>query len=758
MFKSFSIVCIALFLSVTSMSSYGQNPSPPDLIGETELVYYYRGKSKVQVQVALDELNIQGANHRSFTAPSIGRGESIRPSGSRSSLLRFNPSVSTMGNLNAKAKSYGASDRRVQGVAYPKGHKERSIENRRILTNTIALKLSPTVSLDSLENQYGFSVMYRASYDPDTYIVSVESDDVLAALDMANAMHESGDVDFAELVTQQYYSMRFTPNDPLYSSQWHLNNVNKGAYFTDGNDANITSAWDEVTGDGINILILDEGINVAHEDLAANARTDLDYDFIDDDDSPLPGQWHGTASSGIALAVGNNSTGVTGAAYEASLVGIRLFDASYPPENDIADALSHLVDETIVADQAHVNNNSWGPTDHPAYKDQLSSIVASALANGTSTGRNGKGVIYVWAGGNGRLSSDRSTYDPFTSSRHTIAVGASGGNGRFSSYSEPGPCLLVNAPSEFSATVGNSTSTFRTTTTNITAYTSSFGGTSSASPLVAGVVALILEKNSALTWRDVQQILVETSTETDLKDQDWIINGAGHLYNENYGFGRINAQAAIDAAEGWTNLPAELTPLEVSESSLALSIPDNNLNGLTRELVMSPGSAFSVEHVELTVDISHTSRGNLQISLISPDGTESIFTKTHSDTVNNYSNWTFTSVAHWGENPAGTWTVKIVDGVSTKTGTLNSWGIKLYGTSPTATIPDNSTVYVDSTFKGYEQGTALQPFNTLGEATAHLNLSGVLNVYPELFVTSPTLLFNRPMTINVTAGGTATIE
>jgi len=236
------------------------------------------------------------------------------------------------------------------------------------------------------------------------------------------------------------------------------------------------------------------------------------------------------------------------------------------------------------------------------------------------------GTIYVWAGGNGRPSGDNVNYDGYASSRYTIAVGASGGADIFSSYSEPRASLLVNTPSSYS---GAGT----TTTSGITtpSFTSSFGGTSSAAPLAAGIIALMLETNPGLTWRDVQHILVLTSTKNNFTDPGWFQNGANLQFNHDYGFGRINALAAVNMATTWTNVNAESIPLINSESALSIPIPDNDVNGISRSLVIAGAVDFATEHVEVVLNATHTFRGDLRIELVSPSGTTSILAELHGD-------------------------------------------------------------------------------------------------------------------------------
>ncbi|MFM9159887.1 MAG: S8 family serine peptidase, partial [Dolichospermum sp.] len=130
------------------------------------------------------------------------------------------------------------------------------------------------------------------------------------------------------------------------------------------------------------------------------------------------------------------------------------------------------------------------------------------------------------AGGNGRGSLDNSNYDGYANSRYVIAVAAhrNNSNGVFSGYSEPGANLLVTAPSN-GGTLGVVTTDLMgadgyngLTDQN---YTNAFGGTSSATPLVSGVIALMLQANPNLTWRDVQHILVRSAEKNDPTNTDW---------------------------------------------------------------------------------------------------------------------------------------------------------------------------------------------------------------------------------------------
>lgn len=206
-------------------------------------------------------------------------------------------------------------------------------------------------------------------------------------------------------------------------------------------------------------------------------------------------------------------------------------------------------------------------------------------------------------------------------------------------------------------------------------YTSSFGDTSAAAPLVSGVIALMLKANPNLTWRDVQYILVTTASQNDPTDSDWTTNGAGHLVNHKYGFGAIDAYAAVNAARNWTTVAPEVS-ISSGIINVNQAIPDDDPEGITSTFTISDD--IQIESVAVTFDATHTFRGDLKIVLTSPDGTESVLAEQHDDSGDDY-NWVFTSVRHWGESAVGEWELTVSDLAGGDVGTWNSWELEIYG-------------------------------------------------------------------------------
>ena len=471
-------------------------------------------------------------------------------------------------------------------------------------------------------------------------------------------------------------------NEPLFSSQWHLHETN---------GANVVNAWNQtnssgekIYGTGILIGIIDDGLDHSHPDLSENYVPSSSYDFVDEDSDPTPfgDDAHGTAAGGVAGGYGHNGVGITGAAPNASLSGLLLLGAG--TDSNEAAALNYTLDAI------DIYSNSWGPDDdgrlHPS-----GPLFIQAVANGVTNGRDGLGAIYSWAGGNGREHTekmpgeDNSNYDGWANSRYVNAIAAIGSDGLYSSYSEAGANILVAAPSN-SWRYGTSA----ITTTDIVGYAGystddyayDFGGTSSACPLFSGVVALILDANPNLTWRDLQHVIVESADSTvDSSSSGWITNGAGHPFNHDYGFGRLDAEAAVLAAKNWINVGTEVSHTQSSTPNQTIPA-----SGSTLTDTINVSQDIIIETIEIPFISNHTWRGDLSIELTSPEGTTATLAKGEPDPLNGRSdsgsyNFTFSAKTFWGESSTGEWTLSVSDQkTNSDTGDLNSWGINFFGT------------------------------------------------------------------------------
>ena len=497
------------------------------------------------------------------------------------------------------------------------------------------------------------------------FIFTLES-----AFDIRELLQSVDGVERWSMIQPHLNEARFVPNDPYFSSQWHLQNTGQGSG-TIGEDANVTGAWDSVKGTGVLISVVDDGVDHQHNDLSPNYQDAIDWDYCGDDGNPSPtsNDGHGTSAAGVAAGIGNNSYGITGAAMDADLIGIRLIACSNT-DQDEADALGHRRD--LVA----ISSNSWGPSDSGKVVSGPEPLLQASLEDNMYQGRGGLGTIVTLAGGNGRNNEDNSNYDGYANSRFTIGVAAITDYGDQAWYSEDGANLLVAAHSK-GGSQGITTADIR----GSSGYTSTdvynnFGGTSSATPLVSGVIALMLEANPMLTYRDVQHVLVHSARTNDASDGDWVTNGGGHDINHKYGHGAIDAGLAVHIARNWSNVNQEYN-WSSNEIDISQSIPDNTVNGLSDTVDVDAG--LLVESVEVRFDADHTFRGDLEITLTSPDGTESRLAEKHDDNNNNFNEWVFSSVLHWDESSDGIWTLEVNDRGNGDTGTWNHWELVIHG-------------------------------------------------------------------------------
>ena len=471
-----------------------------------------------------------------------------------------------------------------------------------------------------------------------------------------------------------------TATDVLLNQQWHLQDC-----ALEVASANVVPAWTVSRGAGVVIGIVDDGVQGTHPDLQANYRAGLSYDFQDYDVDASP------ATSGACGVTANcQGTQVAGIPRRRAATTATAAAASrrWPASPASASRPTRPTRKKrrpsrSCGTRSRSKIESWHRADDGQSLSAPGPLADVALTSAIAQGRAGLGRIFVWAAGDGRAVGDNCNFDGYANSRFGIAVGAVDDTGHQAPYSEPCAALFVTAPSSGVPGVNRSLTTtdlVGVDGTDPTDDTNTFGGTAGAAPIVSGVAALLLARNPALTWRDVQHLLVRSSRAVDTNDPSWTTGPFPH--SEKYGFGVVDALAAVTRAATWRNVAAESAVLPVTHT-VNLSIPDNAAAGVSNVIQISSAAAgFTVEHVDVEFTATHPHRGDLEVTLTSPAGVVShLATARPADAGADFTAWRFRSVRHWGEAAVGAWTLTVTDRAAGNTGTFTGWTLRLFGTA-----------------------------------------------------------------------------
>ncbi|KAA8902055.1 hypothetical protein TRICI_005954 [Trichomonascus ciferrii] len=463
---------------------------------------------------------------------------------------------------------------------------------------------------------------------------------------------------------------RLNINDPEFPRQWHL--INPGQ---PGHDLNITGVWyQNVTGKGVRVAVVDDGVDLDHDDIKDNYFAEGSYDFNDDDPVPRPelsDDRHGTRCAGEIAAVKNDNCGL-GVAYDSKVAGLRILSGRIS-EVDEALALNYAMD------QNDIYSCSWGPPDNGQAVAEPGMVVRKAMINGVLNGRDKKGSIFVFASGNGAGFGDNCNFDGYTNSIYSITVAAIDRKGLHPFYSESCSANLV-------VTYSSGSGDHIHTTDFHGGCTDNHGGTSAAAPIAAGVFALVLEVRPDLTWRDMQTLAMEAALPVNENDPDWQETYSGRLYNHKYGYGKIDAYGIIERAKSYELIKpqswyfskriepnAKIGYGKKKGAKSTVNITQEDLDAANFE---------KVEHVNVFLNLGHQRRGSLTIVLTSPEGVKSRLAEPRfaDSSSEGLVGWTFMSVAHWGEPGVGEWTLEAYnDEKEDVEGVLLDWRLKLWG-------------------------------------------------------------------------------
>ena len=463
----------------------------------------------------------------------------------------------------------------------------------------------------------------------------------------------------------------FPVNDPYWDKMWYLNREND---FT----MNVIEAWKlGVTGKGVAVTILDDGIEKDHPDLMINYDPLASSDINDNDSDPHPrydfsdSNRHGTRCAGQVAASPNNSLCSIGIAYNAQIGGIRMLDGQV---SDAVEARSL----SFNPDHVDIYSSSWGPNDDGKTVDGPGKLATRAFKNGITRGRDGKGSIFVWASGNGGRYKDNCNCDGYATSIYTITISSTSESGQIPWYSEACSSTLATTYSS-----GTTTEKQIVTTDLHYSCTVKHTGTSASAPMAAAIIALVLEANPTLTWRDVQHIIVRTAQPKNLRATDWKPNGMNRMVSHSYGYGLMDTAAMVKTARDWTLVPRQEKCLVQSPYYYKV-IPAMGYVTIELDVDDCPG----VNHLEHVISPIHVSagrkRGDLRIYLTSPAGTRSTLLDARPQDYmsSGFIDWPFMTTHSWGENPRGKWFLEIHNDAYSKWASdakFFRWSLELYG-------------------------------------------------------------------------------
>lgn len=440
-------------------------------------------------------------------------------------------------------------------------------------------------------------------------------------------------------------------------------------------------------GTGAKVLIVDNGVQREHEDLAGAvlplcSRSVVPGDERPSDPSPevMPNgrveATHGTMCAGIIA--GRNDTNQRcgmGVAPDAGLCAIKLYgEGGYVTDSMESGAL-FCGDCTVVS-------VSFGPNDYSGEFGGPGQATQHTLYQMSREARGGRGVPIVWAGGNGgdRLYRDTSNADAYANSVYVIAVGAIADDRVVARYSEPGENIMLVGPSSGG---WNGILTAFPSASHVEC-TSTMGGTSAVAPAIAGLSAVVLAQVPGLTSRQLEHVLV-LSTQQRMKDEalyaqthatggyflgdrgsefPWKVNGAGLAHSGLLGFGVPSVVRAVEMAMRtdmyWHNLPEQRWTMK------RYTLGDGKVSASSTQVftehIAGSGTLRYVERVQLQVSLDAPSTlAPLRIEVESPAGTVSrVWPETrHTQTS---MRWVLSSVAFWNERAEGPWKVRFING------------------------------------------------------------------------------------------------
>jgi hypothetical protein len=433
----------------------------------------------------------------------------------------------------------------------------------------------------------GLEIKEEVSYAANAFFVGAPEGTGTRVFDIALSLLEREDVEYCHPEVVRKRSFR-----KIFPEQWHLQDTTVNG-ITVKASANVAAAHQVTDGAGVVIAVIDDGVDIDHPEFGSEGKIVAPRDAtlgMDDprpkDPNPLEPDNHGTACAGVACA--NGSVGASGVAPGATLMPIRMVSGlgSQQEANAFRWAADHGAD---------VISCSWGPADGFWFKPndprhqrvvKLPPSTQLAIDYAANQGRGGKGCVILFAAGNGNESVDN---DGYASYERVIAVAACNDQGKRSVYSDFGKAVWCAFPSgdqgyaPFNHPAPLTPGIWTTDRVGPAGYnrgtlqagdqagdyTKDFGGTSSSCPGAAGVAALVLSVNPQLTRVEVRDILRRACDLIDEPGGSYDAQGHSDLY----GFGRLNAERAVNLAAAPAVKAA--IPLDGALSELIGELPNS---------------------------------------------------------------------------------------------------------------------------------------------------------------------------------------
>ncbi|AKG21959.1 S8 family serine peptidase [Calothrix sp. 336/3] len=595
------------------------------------------------------------------------------------------------------------------------------------LTDQITVQFATWVDggkIQAIANNFGLLLEKALPDLPNTFVFTLGSQAKENPLKITNQLIALPEVMTAEPNIIVHQELHYQPRDPLYPQQWYLQHQG-GNQLAQNSHISVESAWDITRGiRSVVIAVVDDSFDLNHPDFQGNGKIVAPRDLRENDFLPLPGEQetsHGTACAGVALAE-ENGTGIVGVAPGCALMPIRT--TGYLDDESVEAIFSWAVEKG-----ASIISCSWGAS---AVYFPLSLRQKAAITRAATKGRTGKGCVILFAAGNANrpvsgsineqgwvkniLKGDTKWLNGFAVHPDVITIAASTSLGKKAAYSNWGTSISVCAPSNnappgmwfqemgyiFTQPAINANlaglGVFTSDQLGAAGYdagdfTRNFGGTSSATPVVAGVVGLILSANPDLTAQQVKRILQETADKIIDPDPDPQLGSRYGTYNQQgfsqwFGYGKVNAWRAVEAAQRLRANISIATQQIGGANYSQLPIPDNNRQGLKSPILIESRSPQTtsestlVKDIQVTVNITHEFLGDLEIYLIAPNN-NSVLLQSRTLGRRQQLQAIYTVRSHpvleqlLNQKASGRWQLWVIDQIAEDIGRLNSWELSL---------------------------------------------------------------------------------